>query len=542
MRLILHHTVKDLRALWPLLAVWAGVLAAHLLLPDLEPGEGYVRAERLRTALQMIHWALAAVLPAMLILQDPVDGTRSFWFTRPISRGALLASKVLSVTVFFLVLPLAIQLAGLLRAGLGGWPLAAGMAEAGLHLAGISLGFAALASLTSSLARYVLVLAVYSGVAAIFVPALVAFVPQPWGPPINWMSLSNSRAMVSIVLLLVMAVAVLAHQWFTRRTYRSLVLVGLAVVATSCARVWPWDFLSQPARPLESATSFDLAPADDPRCVERGSDPLRIALCGRFVFPDPVADGSLEVQRIQSRLVLPDGTSIEHRARGFLGRTYTGLVDPAEPGGDPALTREPGLSEVFQTLLHPTRQQFHQHSQTPGVLEIDLVLASFEVERLGALPVEEGARYRAGTTAAAVERVTVSTGPRAEVDLALRMHSIRLLFTPDTWSLDLDARPEHRMDGQVFYLTSSGTSGAGRFLPLPRPNVRSILEQQTLSLRDGRGPSASGDETPVTAEEVRRWLRDVEIVLRHQVHTGTYHASVRMDGFRMADYAPDGAG
>ena len=542
MRLILHHTVKDLRALWPLLAAWAGVLAAHLLLPEGALGEGHARAERLRTTLQMIQWPLAAVLPAMLILQDPVDGTRSFWLTRPISRGALLASKVLSVTIFFIVLPLAIQLAGLLRAGLGGWPLAAGMAEAGLAIAGLSLGFAALASATSSLPRFVLLLTVYSVATAVVAPALMAIDPQPWGPPTNWLSLSNSRAMVNIVLLLVLAVAVLAHQWLTRRTYRSLVLVGVAIVATSCVRVWPWDFLSQPARPLESATSFALEPADDPRCVERGSDPRRVALCGRLLVDSPVAGGDFEVQRIQSRLVLPDGTSIEHQARGFLGRTYVGLVDPAEPGGDPAITRDPRVSEVFQTLLHPTRQQFHQHSRTPGILEVDLVLASFEVERLGALPVEQGARYRAGTTAAAVERVTVSDGPLAAVDLDLRMRSIQLLFAPDTWSRVLDARPEHRIDGQVFFAHSGGSSGTGRFLPLPRPSLWSVREQQTLSLRDSRDPSASDDDAPVTAEEVRRWLRDVEIVLRHRVHTGTYSASVRIDDFRMADYAPGGEG
>ena len=542
MRLILHHTVKDLRALWPFLAVWAGVLAVHLLIPDDALGEGYLRAERFRTTLQMIQWTLAAILPAMLILQDPVDGTRSFWLTRPISRGELLASKVLSVTVFFIVLPLAIQLIGLLRAGLGGWPLAAGMAEAGLHIAGISLGFVALASVTSSLPRFVLLLAIYSVVTAIAFPALMVIDPQPWGPPTNWLSLANSRALVKIVLLLVLAVAVLAHQWLTRRTYRSLVLAGVAVVVMSCASVWPWDFLSRPARPLESASSFELEPADDPRCVERGSDPRRLALCGRFLFDSPVADGDLEVQRIQSRLLLPDGTSIEHRARGFLGRTYAGFVDRDHPGGDPATTRDPGVSEVFQTLLHPTRQQFHEHSRTPGILEIDLLLASFEVKRLGALPFEEGARYRAGTTAAAVRRVTVSDGPLAAVDLDLRMRSIQLLFAPDTWSRILDASPEHRSDGQVFFVTSGGTSGTGRFLPLPRPSLRSVRKQQTLSLRDSRDPSARDDYTPVTAEEVRRWLRDVEIVLRHRVHTDTYHASVRIPDFRMADYAPGGAG
>ena len=542
MRLILHHTIKDLRALWPYLAVWAGVLAAHLLVPD--DGllaEGAERAVRLRTVLQMIQWALAAVLPAMLILQDPVDGTRSFWLTRPISRGALLASKALSLTIFFILLPLAVQLAGLLRAGLGGWPLAAGLAEAGLQIAGITLGFAALASATSSLARFVLLLAVYSAVTTIAGPALMLIDPQPWGPS-NWLSLSSSREIARIFLLIVLAVVGLVHQWLTRRTRRTLALAGIAAVAMSWASVWPWDFLSHPARPLQSATAFDLQPADDPRCFEHGSDPRRVALCGRFLFPNPAADGDLEVQHIESRLVLPDGTSIGHRGRGHMGPTYARLVDPGTPSGDPAIPGDPSLSEAFQTLLHPTRQEYQRHARTPGTLEIDLLLASFEVKRLGAMPIEEGARFRVGTAAAAVERVAVSGGSWPGVELDLRLNSIHLLFAPRDWSQVLNARPEHRVDGPVFSASSGSTSRTGRFLPLPRPTLRSVREQQTLSLRDSPGLSGPDADVPATATEVRQWLRDVEIVLRHRVQTGAYRATLRIDDFRMADYAAGGAG
>ena len=539
MRLVVHLLRKDLRALWPYLLLWTGVLAAHLLLPDDGSIETSMRVSQLRNVLQTIQVVLAALLPGLLILQDPVDGTRAFWLTRPISRGSLLASKVLALALVFILLPLAFQLAGMLRGGLGGWPLVAGLAEGGLWVGGISLAFAALASASSSLPRFVLLLAIYSVVAVFAGPTFLSVDPRATGSG-SWLELSNSRDLVKMVLLLLLAGTVLVHQWLTRRTVRSLALAAVAVVALTWASVWPWNLLSRPAAPMADDVTFAVEPADDLRCLERGPDPRRVAICGRFTFGGTVTAPELEIVRVFSRLLLPDGNSIDYHGFGQVGRVNSRIIGYAGP--DHAVDHDPEPGQAFQTLLHPLRQQYRDYAEAVGTLEIGLVLASFDSRRLGTLPIRQGARYRAGATAVTLEKVAVLPGPTPTVGLELELRGVELIFAPRTWSPRLNLSVEHPTAGRPFYESSSGTYGLRPSLPLPRPRLRSARELQTLRFRTPRAASTSAQDAPSTVEEARRWLDEAEIVLWQRIQTGTYEASLRIDDFRMADYALGDAG
>lgn len=531
MRLVLHHLRKDLRAMWPWLALWASVLSIYLLLPQERSFGNLVPMERYRALLVTVHWALAAALPAMLILQDPAAGTRAFWLTRPISRMGMLARKLFGLAIPFVLLPLAFQLLGLLRAGLGGRPLAAGLAEATLQVGGLSFAFAALASVSTSLGRYVLLLAICALGATFLGPTLLATGPPGVGSG-GWLSLSNSREIVRMALLLLLAAAMLVHQWHTRRTSRSLAFAAVGVVALTWATVWPWDFLAQPARPLEHA-AVDLEPAEAHQCLESGVDPSRINLCGRILVGDPAIGPDLEILRLDSRLVFPDGRTIAHRGLGRIGRIYSHLVTDEDSGSEPAVADT--TTGVFQTLLQPATELYSEYAKVAGSLEVELVLASFAVDRLGTMPVEVGARLRAGPTSATLERVVIIEGPPMAVELDLHLRQIQLLLAPRTWSLPLDASLEHRSAGRSFRLTSGASSGSEDFLILPRPRLYSSREQQTLLIQGRNGSPGTG--APTTVDEVRDWLRDAEIVLRQRTHGDTHKVTLRLDEFRMADYA-----
>lgn len=539
MRIAFHHLRKDLRAIWPLLTLWLVVLSFRLLLPTEEPFTGQSQTAQLQSILVMIQWALTAVLPALLVLQDPVPGARSFWLTRPISRLDMLASKGVGLGLLFVALPLAFEAVELARLGLGGWGLAAGLAESALQLGGVVLAAAALASISSSLARFVVLFLVCTLLAKTVGPALIASVSGSSPGLDGWQSLWNSRSLAEMALLLVAGGGVLGYQVLTRRTPRSFVLVGLALVASAwVAAAWPWDFLTPGIRPLEDTVAVTIAPTEDRTCPRMGVDPDRFEICGHLLFEGLAEGRSLEVERVRSRLEFPDGTSIEY-LRGQPTAWVT--VRTSESGYLPI---GEGLSEETlgrlapYPLLAPRREVFDGYADVAGKLEVELVVNLHTRRQLGVLPIEPGARVDAGDIAATVERRTILLGATPTVQVDLRLRWAELLLAPGTWSQQLDTRFHDPGEGRRFGLEKGGINGPLQYQLLPRPRVHSDLRRYKLHLRKplGWNESAPASWPPSTAEEIREWLRGVEILLIQRGRGQSYRATVRIEDFRMADY------
>jgi len=122
MKHILHLVRFDAAALkWPLLG-WTALLAAEAAWFYVGPssvGRGGTSASSLLASVPIfIRGILTALLVVQLVQKDPMVGTTAFWQARPLSRGALLASKVISAVLWFVGLPAAITIGVLLLLGL----------------------------------------------------------------------------------------------------------------------------------------------------------------------------------------------------------------------------------------------------------------------------------------------------------------------------------------------------------------------------------------------------------------------------------------
>jgi hypothetical protein len=250
MNLTWHIVKKDLRALkWPLL-LWTMVIVAKLgvgvvMLTSI----GSVNADwfanwflrldllvKVLTALECVSF----VLVAAVIHEDLLVGTTAFWMTRPIAGARLLQAKILGIGLIFGVLPVLVTLPWWLGCGYGlreiAWAaLQTIVVQAICVLLGLLWGV-----VTDGFARFllwtlVLLFAVptISGVIGLQVAGLKVK-PSP--------DLMLTRVWVGIAIAVLAILTVTVHQFLTRRTWRSVVMLGTAAGLIIAAGLWwPWD-------------------------------------------------------------------------------------------------------------------------------------------------------------------------------------------------------------------------------------------------------------------------------------------------------------
>jgi len=247
MKLVWHIVKKDLRALrWPLV-VWVALIAAKL-------GVGLILLTSNATAdLQLFNLlnglarilaileVLGVVLVAALIHQDMLVGSTAFWATRPISGGRLLTAKLLGLGIIFGLIPILVTLPWWLACHLGLWDIAGAAVETlGIHFLVVLLGLL-LAVVTDGLGRFLLwTLAL---VAAIPLTAAIMGSHFARVDAVIPADLATTRTVVVAGVALLGIAVVVAHQFLTSRTWRSVSLIG-ATGATilMIALWWPWSW------------------------------------------------------------------------------------------------------------------------------------------------------------------------------------------------------------------------------------------------------------------------------------------------------------
>ncbi len=216
--MILHIFRKDIRRLWPAVALSFVLLAALShedrwrldRLPGLD--EGWLNI------LLPLSWAL---LIALVIHEERLGDDREFWITRPYRRGALLAAKALFVIA-------SIQLPALLAdayivAGRGFSPvvyLPQLLAKQLLIAALLVVPAAAIAALTRTLAVFCL--------AAIGAPAAVLLLNSSLRPAPLREPEPNVRLALTIAVIAIVALIVVLLSYFGRRRLmpRALAVAG----------------------------------------------------------------------------------------------------------------------------------------------------------------------------------------------------------------------------------------------------------------------------------------------------------------------------
>jgi MFS family permease len=262
-KLTWHIVRKDFRRLWP----WLALLAAAILLRYTAAvyfGSVDATAPEIidRWDLREIaDWTLLAVtlfstalIAATLVHTDPATGTKAFWITRPIAPPRLLLSKILTLLLVLVLLPLLFQLAWW---NFHDYSAAQIAAQFPVMLARHSAtAFAAFffALLTRNVGHFFLSALLVTLLFGAMMTALKELAPR------SWIVRQHNGTWSTLVMIVVVAgiIAAILTQYLTRRTRLTIgIIASIFVLSFAFSALWRWP-LSKPAsyfanfRPLSS--------------------------------------------------------------------------------------------------------------------------------------------------------------------------------------------------------------------------------------------------------------------------------------------------
>jgi hypothetical protein len=267
----------------------------------------------------MIQMVSAYLMTAAFVQEDAVAGSQAFWVTRPISGARLLGAKLVGLVLLLWLPPLAVALPWWLIFGFGlsDLPVAvlstAWLAAIPILLA---LPLAVLTEDSSHFVRYMLLALV--GVAALF----LAFNGAQWGESASSPGVVETRWVFVLILVPVLALAVFAHQYLSRRTPRTIGLLGVGLAAVVfVAGWWPYDLSGAFSRHREppmappgiqaTLVRASVQPVDSAELVTRSFLRLEFALTGlpeeTEVFVDRMTVETADGRRMD--LLSPSGTA-----------------------------------------------------------------------------------------------------------------------------------------------------------------------------------------------------------------------------------------
>jgi hypothetical protein len=553
MKLILHNALKDLRAVRGPLALWLAVLVADCVAQSLKVDRfvGDVnRVETLGLVLGVVGLCLVAfgwVLAAMIVQADPLDNPSAFWLTRPLGPGALLASKLLLILPLFLLLPVGAASAVAAANGARGTLLVQFALERLARDAALLLPVLAAASVAHNLPRVVLVLTggglVYATIHALammqwlFMPALVSMR--------DYALARSSGVLVAMALSVVGSLALLAHQYLTRSTRRTLWL-GVAALALTVAAgdFWPWNLLPDFTPPRVDAAVFDPAGVrlsmdpDGLRRADATSTGVRVvwSATGRalvapgeptvetrgFVRADGVATGwILRVLRGEGRVRIGGQTRTSRPYGLYTGETPYTRNDPgAGLAGDVKLAFEQALQArivnasrmvegISVHLFDLPESDFQRLQGTPGAFQANLETEASRVVLSSPIPLMPGASGRLADRGVTV--LEVRPGNPGEL-LTIRQARTKVKLALDP-RIHLLVR--NRRTREAFFPQSSPLAGVGYGLLA----WDMVIAYTTLSV-------------PKTTVDIdARWLADAELVIAVLEPVGTFEKPLVLDEF-----------
>lgn len=283
MSLIWHIIRKDAGCYrWALLfwgLLWVAQIALGLVAQanDGAELESVTLLQQMNGLLVALRFTTGYILVSRFVQTDELTGTRMFWLTRPISATRLLAAKVVGVGLFFALLPGLLLLPWWLYNGFGVREILwTSLDMLGWQLLMIAPAFL-LASLTADLGRVlmwtlVIVTGLFAGVIILQSKLGISF-GDPFGS--SRVGVMFTRLWLADVVLVAGAMAIVVHQFLTRRSARSVgltgALLGLVVLVGSIGWAdWSQAFDgarlvgSGPTPPgLVEGVKFEVEPAEE---------------------------------------------------------------------------------------------------------------------------------------------------------------------------------------------------------------------------------------------------------------------------------------
>ncbi|HTY94102.1 MAG TPA: hypothetical protein VMC02_09450 [Steroidobacteraceae bacterium] len=240
--MIWHILKKDLRLLWPLAALVAGLhLCAAMAHHFWDMESATVQLQVIGDLLSLLALLGVAVLVLAALHQDAIPGVRQDWLTRPIRRGDLIISKAVFV-VLLVQAPLWLVDSGAALAD--GFDLKAALAAATGHnlavLCKLALPALMIGAVTRSLVEAFVVAAVGLVLCALFFwVVVVTLLGIKAGVPETGAGWLVEAAFY--ILAIVGATLILSLQYLGRRTLLSRWLIGLGGATVIASAFMPWQ-------------------------------------------------------------------------------------------------------------------------------------------------------------------------------------------------------------------------------------------------------------------------------------------------------------
>ena len=526
MNLVIHQLKKDLYRMRVPLALWLALAEGPLLLTGWNVQPDDLIAQQLRDFLFRVFFLferiLAMVIVSQTLQQEPTQGVRAFWFTRPLSRGTILGAKGLFILILVAV-PVLVQSLALAANGVTARDIALASQQIFLSQLSLVLMVAAVAVLTPSFSRFVIVT-----VAILFGSVLLSSF-------FNYTHFDRdaSRTILMWALSIGFGSAVVIHQYLTRRTVSSIVLLAVgASFYVASAYFWPWDFMKPPVHALDpvlASAEIGLALASDIKVNEesnlRGGAPGRtyrtnLALLG---LPDGYFAGITETS---TELKLPDGTrkTFHHWENEGTQDFPSDSIETALSGA--TLLNAWSEKDPQAKLFHLDDATWRQYGAQPVDVTDTIRLATYKYVIDAELPLAKRAHIERGSEH--LEITDILHKP-AGLRVILRDRDVNLLFsrkpekdrTESVYVLWNRKKGEAMVEKRDYWSYSGGAGG--------------ILRNQLLRASFGpdKNDSDENDSNASTLPLTEAWLADAVLIRLKETKTGALTKTLHLAAFRL---------
>jgi len=470
MNLTLHLVACDLRYLRHYLGLWLGLVVLQAVLVGYAPHfpligrTHFFSLSSLAWLLAALRFCLLAVIVAQLVQKDSTIGSIAFWLSRPVSRARLLAGKVLFLVAAIILPSLLVEAGFLFFGGVTPHDILRSVPQI-LFLTMVEVAILMmLAAVTASLARMIFAV----GVTLLGLPLLWSFVVGAWSlfqsgtgtiasddirvaqpvPPPIFGTIFVGIALV----LLVTAVAVVGHQYLTRRKTGSRIILVVGVCLVLLFMEHRGKVLGTTSPGLDTEI-LDPAPVgvriEEESLVFDSSPPVlvfyglrqdkKMFLTGSIAPVSLPPDVAALPAQISAKLVLPSGESLaDHVSISHYAFNTSGRGVPFHSESDKAAILRQTLRG---TTLLSTDGPVGPHRSELIALSKDLydrnrgigVVYSAQVDFLvlrnaiSAFRLVKGARYHRGSDWVATIEVDTSDRHRGRLTVHLNEFSHRLV-------------------------------------------------------------------------------------------------------------------
>ena len=454
MNLFWHLIRKDHRYLKWLIIAWF-----LLLIPDSMLALGSLDLFQQRQDWQSVFRYVGYIFPFLqkilmiviiprLILEEPVVGTKAYWFTRPIPSRELFKSKLFTLLFWFIFLPLVVEVVILLSNGVGFRDLFYAIPELLLKRTWFVLGISIVSILAADFGKFGMIFGGYY-IGSMVLGSILG-IGRIFESHLDWreaQAMARCHEVISMIIILIVGTVAVYRQYLYRRTRSNWIILSVAYLITmTVPYVWKWNFLEQNPKEIALIDS-----SEKPIEVKFSKNQNRLYANERELKGKRYksVSGALDLQR-------KDETSfwIAEKCKGSLyqGTKLVHADDESEPNYRQLDVRH--YRDLFK-ILNPTARYLNDQSYWSGLsiglllmpedlylsnstaknlrYHGELTMSQYHVEEVGRTSLVKGGVIDAGS-----ERDVVQSFNKIPGGFIIRIQSqeIRLLFKKSSKKAD----------------------------------------------------------------------------------------------------------